>query len=88
MTTGSIQLKNELGQRFTLGISQTERSNIEVTYWSWLNSSGTTGAVQDHNLEIGSPPGFVGNTPPLAGVECQPVLPGQLDAGVEFDDHL
>jgi hypothetical protein len=74
LTTGSIQLKNEVGQRFTLGISQTERANIEVTYWSWLNSIGTTGVVGNHNLEIGAPPGFIGNTPPLAGFTNSPFV--------------
>ena len=58
VTTGSFQMKNEVGQRVTLGISQTERSNIEVTYWSFMNSLATTGAVQPGNLFIGGPPGF------------------------------
>ncbi len=64
-------MKNEVGQRITLGISQTERSNIEVTYWSFLNSIATTGAVEAANLVIGSPPGG-GYPPPLASVVASP----------------
>jgi hypothetical protein len=71
VTTGSYQFKNELGQRITLGISQSERSNIEVTYWCWRNSIATTGAVETANLDIGGPPGF-GFPPPLVSLAGSP----------------